>query len=105
MYRSPEEIVKEMAPWLKKLYRGDKAGCCLHAIVDDFNWDLQFEPDDCVVCGGKCRHKACRKVSELLAEMELEDRWRLDHKCGKELRLRDEYEGGCCPHCGQEYND
>jgi len=80
MFKDSEKIVKELAPLLKKIYERQSGGCCLHGIVDDGNWESTY-PDDWL------KHKDCREAYALIQQMDPDDRERLEHSGGDELRL------------------
>ncbi len=95
-----DQILKKLAPLLKSIYDRQSGGCCLHVIVDDGNWDSSY-PDDML------EHEDCREAYELIQEMDFEDRCRIVHDGGENVRFEDpepeddyeEYEE-TCEDCG-----
>lgn len=78
--------LNRLQPLLKSIYNRNSAGCCLHAVVDDGNWDCGIDEDDCL-------HEDCREAAEILNEMGVETREKISHKAGLELCYKDE-DGG-----------
>jgi hypothetical protein len=83
--RDRDQILKELAPLLRKVYKRQSGGCCLHGIVDDGNWDSTY-PDDWL------KHKECREAYALIQEMDEDDRSKLEHDGGDNLRFAEEPE-------------
>jgi len=71
--------LRRLQPLLKSIYNRNSAGCCLHVVIDDGNWDCGIDEDDCL-------HEDCRQAAEILIEMGLETRERIAHSAGLELR-------------------
>jgi len=78
--RNREAVLRELAPLVRTIYQRDDNGCCLHAMLDDGNWELIYEDD-------LLEHDDCRKAHELLQELALEDRLLLEHDGGRGLHF------------------
>lgn len=67
-----QEFIDKATPLFKSIYRRHSAGCCLHVIIDDGNWDCVYDPDSPDI-----KHDDCRALAAILQEIPLENKWRL----------------------------
>ena len=87
------EFITKAQPLFQSIYRRNSAGCCLHVIIDDDNWDCLMDDSD-------LKHKDCRALYALIQELDLEDRERIEWGFFSE-RLSFTEKPECCPHCGE----
>lgn len=82
-HSTSESQLTRLAPLLKSIYDRNSAGCCLHVIVDDGNWDCVIDPDDCV-------HDDCKQAAEIISDMDMETREAIRHDAGMNVRFGDD---------------
>jgi len=60
--------VPDVLPLVRKVYDQHGAGCCLHVVVDDGNWQQCFA-DSCLEWARENGHPDCIAAAEMLAQM------------------------------------
>ncbi len=60
--------VPQVLPLVKKVYERHAAGCCLHVVLDDCNYEREFA-EFCLEYAKEQKHPECIELAEKLVQM------------------------------------
>lgn len=88
-----EDFIEQAQPLFRSIYKRSGAGCCLHVVIDDGNWD-------CMIDDADLKHKDCRKLNELIWQLDYDERERICYDIKtKALTFEEEEDDDYCDHC------